>query len=375
MQSTCRIVHVLYSGLGGHGNVFFSFVQASKDEGLDYEALFYGIDDVREEYVSRCRTAGIPWLFVKKKRRLDPLYYFRITRALAKSRAQIIFLHSGTHLIPACLANLFSPRKKKIIVRETQANHLKTKAEWLYLKLSLRYADEVVFLTQAYRQEVAARLPALMARAKNKISVIPNGLDTQRFAPAEASQQKLVFAMQSRLVAIKDYPTLLRAFAIYCKQTDVPKAVLTIAGDGPEKENLQALARQLGLADAVHFRGMLNEEDLVAFMQEAQVYVHATLGETMSTSIMQAMACGLPIIASDVKGVQNMIEDGVDGLLVPAQQAEALAGKMILLATDKPLTKRLAQAARDKAERDFSNHRMTQQYRRLFFEKEGEPNA
>lgn len=363
MAKTKTILHVLYSGLGGHGNVFFSFIDAAPDD-IRYKVLFYGIEDVREEYVRRCTAAGIPWQFVKKTKKLDLPYYKKIWQHITESGAQVVFLHSGTVLLPARFASLQT--KQKIIVRETQANHLKTKWEWLYLRLSLLYADAVVFLTTEYKEEVKQHFPLLFQEQEQKVSVISNGLDMKKFQPVVAStKQYLTFGMQSRLVNIKDYPTLLRAFALFRQAAPGTDAILKIAGDGPEKESLQQLTSELNLANCVQFAGLLNEEQLVQFLQTTDIYIHATLGETMSTAIMQAMACRLPIIASDVKGVNNMISDGEDGLLVPPQNDTLLAEKMGLLSREAGLREKLSVGAYQKAVREYSNHRMNERYMQL----------
>jgi glycosyltransferase involved in cell wall biosynthesis len=174
--------------------------------------------------------------------------------------------------------------------------------------------------------------------------------------------------MQSRLVRIKDHLTLHRAMAILRDSGIVEpgKHLLRIAGDGEFRGELESEASKLNIRDLVEFTGMLPERELVGFLEGLDMYIHASLGETMSTAIMQAMACGLPIIASDVKGINNMISHEENGLLVPAKDAQAMAKAIERLLNDSALAARLRTAARRVAEQKFSNTRMLESYGELF---------
>ena len=358
-----KILHVLYSGLGGHGNIFFSFVKNGANDGLQYEALFNGIEAVKPESLERCATFNVDWHFVAKKKGLDIGYYRKLMKWIRKSDADIVFLHSAAYILPAKLGSLFSKRKKRIIVRETQANQLKSKMEWFWLAVAMLAATNIVFLSEEYRIEISKKLRCCY-RSK-KIKVIPNGIDLDLFKPEKKYPgEKKIFGMQSRLVPIKDHLTLLEAFSII-RSAD-KNYLLKIAGDGEYRQVLVDRAAALGLGGAVEFTGIITEDDLPEFLCSLDIYVHASLGETMSTAIMQAMACGLPVIASDVMGINNMIEDENTGILVPSKDATALARAMGSLMADEPKRTALSLAARQYAENKFSNKRMLDAYRQLF---------
>jgi glycosyltransferase involved in cell wall biosynthesis len=365
MAASMKILHILYSGLGGHGSIFSSFINNERKPGLENSALFNGIEPVRPGYITACTEHDIPWNFVSKKKGLDPGYYRRMYKLIKTSDADIVFLHNSGYILPARIANLFSKKKKKIVVRETQANHLKTKMDWFWLKKGMRWADQIVFLSEEYRIEILAAIKNIYN--PKKITVIPNGIDLYRFKPllAENSRQFKI-GMQSRLVPIKDHITLLEAFARLKKEIDDRSFSLELAGDGECVEALKRKANELGIHDSVKFRGMIAEDALPAFLNELNIYVHASLGETMSTAIMQAMACGLPIIASDVKGINNMISNEVNGLLVQPKDVEALAIKIASLVNDPDKRTKIASEARAYAEKLFSDQRMLNEYRDLF---------
>ncbi|HEX2683668.1 MAG TPA: glycosyltransferase family 4 protein, partial [Ferruginibacter sp.] len=321
-----KILHVLYSGLGGHGNIFFAMVNADAKKEFEYEALFYGIEEVRDEFIEQCEKQHIPWYFSKKHVKLDLKYYIRIMQFIRKSNPDVVFLHGSAYILPARLAALFSKKRTRIIVRETQANHLKTKAQWVSLTGAMFLASRIVCLTEEFRQQIQKKLGWLYRG--NKVQVISNGINLDVYKPGNKTQgTEVVIGMQSRLVRIKDHLTLLKAFAIL-KNEHAGKPYdlkLRIAGDGDFKDELVKFADTLGLGGEVEFTGMIPEKELVGFLQSLDIYVHASLGETMSTAIMQAMACKLPVIASDVNGINNMITHLKTGILVPPKNEEELA--------------------------------------------------
>lgn len=363
-----KILHVLYSGLGGHGNVFFSMADANENHAFTYEALFNGVENVKEEYVRRCTEKAIAWHYVKKKPGLDIGYYIQLYRSIKKCSPQIIFLHGSAAALPAKLAKLTTGGIQKIIVRETQANHLKTKTDWLYLATAMMVADTMVYLSKDYKDQVKAKLGWLFK--ENGSAVIPNGIDLNTFKKNNVNQnlQAFLIGMQSRLIDIKDHLTLLDAFALLSSKEMPVKPHLLIAGEGGFKEKIVKHAASLNLSDNVTFTGMLEEKDLVPFLQKLDIYVHASLGETMSTAIMQAMACGKPVIASDVPGINNMIINKQTGLLVPAKNAEALCDAIHQLINNRQMSALLAENACTFATENYSNKKMLQRYNEIFFD-------
>lgn len=360
-----KVLHILYSGLGGHSNVFFSMVQADKDKAFEFEAVFNGVEPVRPDSIMQCETAGICWHYVHKESGKHIGFLWRLIKQIKKSRPDIIFLHGSATIPAAFIATLFSRKKQQIIVRETQANHLKSRAEWIGLQLALWLADKIVFLSEEYKNEIEQK--KFWGYKAKKIAVIPNGLNLNVYKPAfKTHASPVVLGMQSRIVAIKDHITLLYAIDLLKKKYGTGKFTLQIAGDGANKENLLQLTQHLSLQKEVSFLGMLKENELAPFLQSCDIYIHASLGETMSTAIMQAMACKLPVIASDVQGINNMIQNNVTGILVPPQQPELLANAIDLLLNDNNLSLQLATNAYQTALGRFSSNTMFESYKRIF---------
>ena len=117
---------------------------------------------------------------------------------------------------------------------------------------------------------------------------------------------------------------------------------LSIAGDGETSRDIKNYVEQNGLSDHVFIFGLLDQSALLDFLQSLDIYAHCTFGETMSTSIMQALACGLPIIASDVEGVSNMVKEDF-GFLYASESVGDLKHKMKHLILCKKMQMRISQ--------------------------------
>lgn len=362
-----KILHVLYSGLGGHGNVFFSLADADTKNEFEYEALFYGIENVRTEYLQQCAKRDIIAHFAKKKYTIDLPFYLEIFKHIQRSKADIIFLHGSAYIIPAAISKFLSKKKCRIIVRETQANHLKANIQWVSLFFSMILATKIVCLSDEFKQQLERKFKMFDHK---KIVVIPNGIDLNLFKPSEkVYSQHFVIGMQSRIVSIKDHLTLLKAFAVL-KNNGQPvykNLKLKIAGDGSFKNTLIQQTKELHLENDVEFVGELSQPDLITFLLTLGIYVHASLGETMSTAIMQAMACKLPVVASDVDGINNMIINNITGLLIPPKNEFLLAEALSKLIENEHLRNTLATNAYEYAVNNYSNHKMFNSYKVLAF--------
>jgi len=358
-----KLTHVLYSGLGGHSTVVFALIEADINREMQHHIIFFGIENVPESYIEKCKELQVGFNWVKKKKGADitsTLTFFKIIRT---NRPDVILLHSVNLILPAWFFKIIF--HKKLIAIEHQANHLKTRIEWIRSILLQVLAHKVVFLTVDYKEEVRVKLGLIFN--KRKSVVISNGINTSVFNPQKKNNPtSWNIGMMSRLTAIKDHPTLLKAIALLKGQVWYGNLLLLIAGDGDTMPLLKQQVNTLGLNDKVKFLGMLDEKGLVDFLQQINLYIHASFGETMSTAIMQAMAMGLPVIASDVPGINNMITNNETGLLVPLKNENIMAEKIIYLMNNTEEKKRLSFNARYFAEANFSNIEMLNQYKKLF---------
>ncbi|MGD1991909.1 MAG: glycosyltransferase family 4 protein [Anaerolineae bacterium] len=203
------------------------------------------------------------------------------------------------------------------------------------------------------------------------IQVIPNAIDLTRFTPrvawdresCEDERVKLLFV--GRLIRFKNVGTLLEAVAWVKGETTMP-FVLEIVGDGVERPELEEQAAELGLAPDVRFRGWVDRSNIVPYYQNADLFVTASIWEGMPNTVLEAMACGLPIIASDVQGSDELVEPGKNGYLVPVRDAKAMAQAILLLVENEHERRRMGQQSRRIVQRTFAWDRIAEGYEAVY---------
>lgn len=174
--------------------------------------------------------------------------------------------------------------------------------------------------------------------------VIPNIIDLSRFAPAAPRQVNVAphLIVTRNLEPIYDCPTALRAFAIVRRA--MPGARLTVAGSGPDLAALQALAAELGMADAVRFSGRIDNDRIPALYADADLVLNPSTVDNMPISILEAFASGVPVVSTDAGGIPDLVTHDKDGLLVPIGDADAMAAAALRVLGDTSLSARLREA-------------------------------
>jgi glycosyltransferase involved in cell wall biosynthesis len=189
----------------------------------------------------------------------------------------------------------------------------------------------------------------------DKVEVVPLGVDAEAFRPAEpvaGADRPLRALTIGRLAAVKGQAVLLDAVAELARRGCPVE--LTVAGWGPERERLERRAAQLGIADRVDFLGPVGQDRVAGLYAAADVFCTSSFAEGVPVVLMEAMACGLPTVATRIMGVPEVVEDGVTGLLVPPGRADALADALERLARRPDERAAMGQAGRRKVleERD-----------------------
>jgi glycosyltransferase involved in cell wall biosynthesis len=156
---------------------------------------------------------------------------------------------------------------------------------------------------------------------------------------------RLVIGTASRLSPEKGLRYLLEAFA-QLRQPVGERLRLRIAGDGPDRSRLDALAERLGIADGVEFTGWIEHEALPAFLQSLDVFVLPSTYEGFGVAAAEASAMALPVVASRVYGLPDVVKNGVTGFLVPAKDSVALTHAVARLVEDPDLREELGNAGR-----------------------------
>jgi glycosyltransferase involved in cell wall biosynthesis len=203
---------------------------------------------------------------------------------------------------------------------------------------------------------------------------IPNALDLQRFGKPrgpeirESKRRELGLPLGAflaitvgRLAPQKGYPVLLEAVTPVL--AEMPAAHFLIVGSGEQETALQERARDRGLGQAVRFLGLRPDvEDLLA---AADLFVSSSLWEGLPTVILESMAARLPVVATDVSGTRDIVEDGVTGLLVPPRDPGALAEAILDMSRDRARAERMAERARQRVSA-FSIANVAQQHMKVY---------
>ena len=180
--------------------------------------------------------------------------------------------------------------------------------------------------------------------------VVPNIIDLARFAPRPPRGPASAHLVVARhLEALYDNATALRAFARV--RAAWPAARLTVAGEGPERARLEALAAELGVAEAVHFAGGLPREAMAALFREADLSLNPSRADNMPNSVLESMASGVPVVSTAVGGVPFIVEHGRTGLLVPVGDAVAMADAALSLLQEPARWQRFAEAGIEEVRR------------------------
>jgi glycosyltransferase involved in cell wall biosynthesis len=209
----------------------------------------------------------------------------------------------------------------------------------------LGHVDRFLALSEESVQELAS------VGLERQTVLVCNGVDTRRFAPQPHREKEASAIFVGRLTSQKGVDVLFRAWRRALRESAKPLPLLVV-GDGPERESLESLAEELGLEEHIRFAGSV--EEIERYYHLAQLFILPSRSEGLPNALLEAMACGLPAIATCVGGIPDVVVDGETGLLVPPDDEDALADAIERLLHDLSLRRRMAEAARRRIEAHYS---------------------
>lgn len=189
------------------------------------------------------------------------------------------------------------------------------------------------------------------------VFITPFGVDENVFRPLGAAHDSIVIGTAKKLEPIYGIDTLIEAFALLRKRVSpalAPRLRLLIAGAGIERARLEKQCRRLGIAGQTEFRGFVPHGEMSACLAEMDVFVALSRLESFGVSILEAGACGIPSVVSDADGPREVTVEGVTGYVVPRENAEAAAERLVQLVTDTDLRRRMGEAARLHVQKNYS---------------------
>jgi glycosyltransferase involved in cell wall biosynthesis len=222
-------------------------------------------------------------------------------------------------------------------------------------------ADALVAVSNGLRSYAKETVPDL------PIQVIPNAIDLSEFTPPSQrdTQGPVRLLYVGRFNTFKNVETLVDAVG-RLSQMDVGEFELDLVGEGEQRPVLERMVSELGLTRRVHFRGWVARDDIVEHYRRADIFVTATTWEGMPNTVLEAMACGLPIVGTQASGLQELVREGVNGYLVPIKDPAAMAEALVELMGNCYERRRMGWESRKLAEREFAWEYITEQYVRVY---------
>ena len=310
---------------------------------------------VRTEYllphkvalVRELEAEGVPVACLGRRRALDPRWLVSLRRSLVREPVDILHAHSPVMAVGARVVARSLPRRlrPRVVVTDHNVWHS-------YVPLT-RWADALTSglddARLAVSETVRASLPTAIHR---RTLAVPQGIEVERVRAQRAHRAAmraelgidpatLVVGTVANLRPAKAYPDLLTAAHEVVER--LPGVRFVTVGQGPQEAEVRALHARLGVGDRVLLLG--HRPDAVRVMAACDVFALASLNEGLPVALMEALALGLPVVATDVGGIPEVVEHGREGLLVAPGRPGELAEALVLLLTDAERRRRMAEAA------------------------------
>jgi len=349
-----RRVLLLNENLGFGGGEVHTAHLARSLRALDWDAVLV----VRPQaWLNQPENEDLPRRHAPYANEVDPVTIYRLIRLAAG--ATVVHAHASRDHVLGTLA----ARMAGVPIVRTLHNFLESSlSKWA--RRQMARAARLVCVSQALKDHLPEYgLPL------DRAVVIPNGIDTERFAPGDPREARdglglpgdaTIVGAVGNLIPVKGYELLLEAMR------DVPDALLALGGDGPERQRLESLARDLGLQDRVRFLG--HQADPRALYRAADVFAMSSRMEAFPLVALEAQSCAKPVVAFAVGGIPEAVEDGRSGRLAPPEDPAALARAIRDVLADP---RAMGEAARARIERSFSLRRMAVRISELYEEVAG----
>lgn len=371
MKDMPLVVHVLYGlARAGMERIVVSFINATTDRYRHAVIVVAEFGPLRAEIEGSVEAC----LSLDKKPGKDLPHYFRLWRALRKLKPDLVQTYNMGTLDMAPVVRAAGVRWLVHAEHGRDASDPEGKNR-RHQRLR-RWLEPLIARYVAVSPDLLAWLVDKVGISPAKALLIPNGIDLAPYRGARSGSRRrgelaafapagtVLIGHVARLDKVKDQAGLLSAFKRLQEQSVRADCRLVIAGEGPERAELEARIAQLGLGESVRLLG--NRSDVPELLAACDVFVLSSIAEGMPITLLEAMAAGLPVVATDVGGVASVVEAGVTGTLVPAGDPKALAGALAGYVNDEPLRRRHGDAGRARAFARFGLDTMTASYTALY---------
>ena len=306
----------------------------------------------------RFRALGFPTSVIPKAFGFDPRLPWRLARQMRAAGCQLVLSTLFYADIMAALATFFY-RPQALLSWEVITGQL----NW-YQVLAYRLLAERFSHVAAVSNSIHPFIRGSRGMPQERISTIYYGVDLDAYRPVPRQQEgeAIVFGTVARLVRQKGHKWLLEAIPAVLER--YPRARWRFAGDGDLRPQLEARAAELGISHAVEFLG--SRRDVQELLGTFDCFILPSLWEGFPNVLLEAMASGLPVIATAVEGSVELVVEGETGRLVPKESASALSAAMLELAGSAELRRLMGQKGRKRVEEHFSLQQQVAEFTALF---------
>jgi len=337
------------SKIGGAENVILSLIR-----GLDRNKYSIGllVLSVPGPLIEEAKKSGVEAVSLRMKSRFD---FFPLLKIFSYLRGKKIdILH--THLYHPNLVGYFIKKWKKIPVFLYTSHGLPTKKTpllSLYNNLIMRKVNHRII---AVSSDVKRKLINSGKIKPEKIILIHNGIDVSKFFSSEKGKDILIGTV-ANLRLVKGHQYLLRAIPLVLKK--IPAAKFLIVGQGPLREELEQLAKRLKITKNVIFMGY--QKDVAEILAKLTLFVLPSVREPLGICLLEAMAASLPVVATSVGGIPEIVKDKKTGLLVPPKDPKRLAHAILALLQNRERAENMGIAGRKRVEEKFNIETMVRE--------------
>ena len=366
------VMHVLYSfDVGGLENGVVNLINHMPPE--RFRHVVVALAQCAPDFCQRVQRADVEFISLHKPPghgiKLYPRFY-RLCRQLRPAIVHTRNLAALEFAVPAALAGV--PARVHGEHGWDSSDPGGTQRKYQLLR---RAYSPFVNRYVALSGQIESYLTERVGIAASRVERICNGVDTLRFQPASTRQavagspfyesDVVVVGTVGRLQTVKDQLNLVRAVAIARAQGEAGARLrLVIAGDGPQRAEVEAEVAASGIGDITWLAGA--RSDVPEVMRALDIFALPSQAEGISNTILEAMASGLPVAATDVGGNAELVAAGETGALVPAQDPHAMAQALLRYTADAALRQSHGTAGRQRVERSFSFDNMVERYTRLY---------
>lgn len=309
----------------------------------------------------------------------NPGFDFGCARRLAdffcRERVDIVHAHQCTPFAYALAARVLGGRVAILLTEHGRffPDSRSWKRVWFH-RLMTRQCDRFVAVGESVRLALIENEGLPSERVEliyNGVRLDPSHCKVERAAVRSelgVGADEFLVIQVARLDSIKDHPTALRA--VKAARETIPDIRLVVVGDGPEYAAIQSYAEELGISESVCLLGLRRDVDRL--LAAADAFLLSSVSEGIPVTIIEAMGVGVPVVATSVGGVVELIDDGVTGLTAPSGDAERLAAALVKMRTTPGLAEGISIRARGRAVNQFSEQRMIERYGHVYREMVGQ---